>query len=242
MFLAGALVNTLAVLVGAGVGYLLPNIPERIKSTVMQGLSLAVILIGAEMALKDRGDTLIIILSLVIGALIGEWVNIEYWLDRLGKLADRFRGRGQAEHSLADAFVTGSLVFCVGSMAVVGAIQSGLDHNNTTLYAKSMLDFVTSTVFASTMGIGVALGAFPVLVYEGLIATIAYFAGNAINAPAVIACVSATGGLLIAALGLNLLGLRRIAVGNLLPSLVVAGVLKALAPGLTHALSGWVHV
>lgn len=239
MFLAGTFVNTLAILVGSGIGFLLPNIPERVKSTVMQGLSLTIILIGLGMALSDQRDVLVIILSMVIGALIGEWANIEHRLDQLGKFAAR-RTRAKApqgsETHVSDAFVTASLVFCVGSMAILGAIQSGFG-SNTTLYAKSMLDFVTATVFASTMGIGVALSAAPVLIYEGLIATIAYLAGNAINAPAVIACVTAVGGLLITAIGLNLLGIRKIAVGNLLPSMFVAAGLKVLAEPLGHVVA-----
>lgn len=245
MFLAGTFVNTLAILVGSGIGFLLPNIPERVKSTVMQGLSLTIILIGLGMALGDtnKQDVLIIILSMVIGALIGEWINIEHWLDQLGRTAAR-RTRARAPQGsdthVSDAFVTASLVFCVGSMAILGGIQSGLG-SNTTLYAKSMLDFVTATVFASTMGIGVALSAAPVLVYEGLIAAVAYFAGNAINAPAVITCVTAVGGLLIAAIGLNLLGIRKIAVGNLLPSVFVAAALKVLAGPTAHAVAYLLH-
>lgn len=241
MFLAGTLVNTFAILLGAGIGVLVPNIPERVKTTVMQGLSLTIIVIGLSMALSDTKDILIVILSLVLGALLGEWINIEGWLDRIGGWAERRSGKNSGSSSVSDAFVTASLVFCVGSMAVVGAIQSGLEGNNTTLYAKSMLDFVTSTVFTTTMGFGVALAAIPVLVYEGLIATISYFAGNALNAPAVIACMTAVGGILIAAIGLNLLGVRKIAVGNLLPSMFVAIGLKLIAPILTHYAVTLIH-
>lgn len=242
MFLAGTLVNTFAILLGAGIGVLVPTIPDRVKSTVMQGLSLTIIVIGLGMALKDSKDILIIIVSMVIGGLFGEWINIERGLDRVGKFAARKTRESSTGHSVSDAFVTASLVFCVGSMAILGAIQSGLQGSNTTLYLKSMLDFVTSTVFTTTMGIGVALAALPVLLYEGLIATVSYFAGSTLNAPAVIACMTATGGILIAAIGMNLLGVRKIAVGNLLPSMFVAAGLKALAGLLTHWVTVLLHV
>lgn len=205
----------------------------------MQGLSLAILLIGLGMALSDQKDIFIIILSMIIGALIGEAMNIEGGLERLGRLAaHRTSGSSEGSH-VAQAFVTASLVFCVGSMAIVGAIQSGLQGNNHTLYAKSMLDFTSATVFSSTMGIGVALSAVPVFIYEGFIATLSFYAGNILNAPAVIHCMTATGGLLIAAIGINLLGLRKLAVGNLLPAMFVAGAIKMMSPHvvqITHHL------
>lgn len=109
---------------------------------------------------------------------------------------------------------------------MVGAIQSGISGDNKTLYAKSLLDFFTSIVFSTTLGIGVAFAALPVFIYEGLIALISYFAGAALNSPQVISCMSATGGLLILAIGINLMEIKKIAVGNLLPSMIVAAFIK----------------
>jgi uncharacterized membrane protein YqgA involved in biofilm formation len=225
VFLLGTMVNAVAVLLGTAIGLVLPDIPERMKATIMQGLGLAVIFVGLGMALKDQNDILLVIISLVAGGLIGEWLDIEGWLHRLGQAvesrAKRFGG-GQT----AEAFVTSSLIFCVGSMSVVGAIQSGVSGQNSTLYAKSLLDFVTALVFSSTLGIGVALSVIPVFIYEGGIAIISHIAGAALNSPPVISCMTSAGGLLITAIGLNLLDVRRILVSNLLPAMFVAAILK----------------
>ncbi|KPV42520.1 hypothetical protein AN477_17265 [Alicyclobacillus ferrooxydans] len=232
----GTLVNGAAILIGTGLGLLMPKVPPRFHSTVMQGLSLAVLLIGLSMALGDTGDILIIIISLVIGALLGEWINIDGLLNRMGDWVQRKFVRSDTSRT-AEAFVTASLVFCVGSMAIVGAIQSGLTDVHRTLYAKSLLDFVSSTVFASTLGVGVVFSVLPVVLYEGGIATIAHLFGADLQNQAVISCMTATGGLLIAAIGINLLGLKKLAVGNLLPAMFVAALLKWWAPHLTTLLS-----
>jgi uncharacterized protein len=236
VYLLGTFVNCVAILIGTGIGLLLPNVPQRFHTTVMQGLSLTVLLIGFSMALGDSADILIIILSMVIGGLMGEWINIDGWLTRLGQC---LQGKAsQSDTSLvAEGFITASLVFCVGSMAIVGAIQSGLADANRTLYAKSLLDFVSATVFASTLGIGVVFAVIPVLLYEGGIATLAHLFGAGLQNPPIIGCMTATGGLLIAAIGINLLGLKKLAVGNLLPAMFVAAVLKWLAPHITGLIS-----
>ncbi|QQE78945.1 DUF554 domain-containing protein [Alicyclobacillus sp. SO9] len=225
MFLLGVLVDAGAIVAGAVIGLMLPAIPTHTKNTIMHGLALAVILIGLGFALADQKDILIIIISLVVGGVIGEWLDIEGWLLRAGHYLE-VRAKSWASGQMADAFVTASLIFCVGSLAVVGAIQSGMSGDNKTLYAKSLLDFFTSIVFATTMGIGVSFAAIPVVLYEGLIALAAYFAGAAINSPPIIACLTAVGGLLIVGIGFNLFEIRKIAVGNLLPALVVAVVIK----------------
>ncbi|MCL6631771.1 MAG: DUF554 domain-containing protein [Alicyclobacillus herbarius] len=225
MFLLGTVVNALAILFGTALGMVLPSIPDRMKSTILQGLGLAVILIGFSMALQDTNDILIIIFSLVAGGWLGEWMNIEGALHRLGQAVER-RTRHLGSGRTAEAFVTTSLIFCVGSMAVVGAIQSGVSNNNSTLYAKSLLDGFTALVFSSALGIGVILSVLPVLVYEGGIAILSHLGGAALNSPPVIQCMTAAGGLLIAAIGFNLLGIRKILVGNLLPAMFLAAVLK----------------
>lgn len=228
LFLAGTIVNAVAIIIGSGIGLFLPSIPERMKTTIMQGVALAVVLIGLGMALKDERDILLIIISLVAGGLLGEWWNIEGLLMKLGqKIESRAQTMGSGR--MAEAFVTASLIFCVGSMAVVGAIQSGIAGQNKTLYAKSLLDFFTSLVFTTTLGVGVAFAAVPVFLYEGAIALVSYFAGAALNSPPIIDCMSATGGLLIVAIGINLLGLKKIAVGNLLPAMLVAALVKWIA-------------
>lgn len=225
MFLTGTIVNAAAVVVGASVGLIRPQIRERTKSTILQGLSLAVILIGINMGLSDSSDILIVILSMVIGGLLGEWVDIEGGLLKFGQMVER-RTHKLSNGQFAEAFVASSLVFCVGAMTVVGAIQSGVKSSNTILFAKSLLDMFSALVFATTLGVGVVFSALVVFCYEGLIATVAYFAGAAIQNDAIIACMNATGGLLIIGIGINLMGLKKISVGNLLPAMFVAAALK----------------
>jgi uncharacterized protein len=212
----GTIVNAIAIVAGGLLGLLFRSgIPDRFKSTIMQGLSLAVILIGIKNALV--ADTLlVVIVSLALGSVIGELLRIEDRLEGLGRrLEKRFSNR---QDSVARGFVTTSLVFCVGSMAIVGALESGLTGNHQTLFAKSTLDGIASIIFASTMGIGVLFSAIPVFLFQGFITLTASFI-KPLLVPSVIAEMSSTGGLLITAIGLNLLGLIRIRVGNMLPAI-----------------------
>ncbi len=240
MFLAGTIINALSISCGAVIGLVLPQIPQRMRDTIMQAIALCVILIGLGMALKDSSDILIIIVSMVLGALIGETLNIEaklmnlgFWIER--KITRFYNG------PIAEAFVASSLLFCVGSMAIVGAIQSGTLDDHRTLFAKSILDMVSSVIFSSTLGFGVILSAIPVFIYEGLISFIAHLAGTSFVSPSVITCMSATGGLLIIGIGTNLFGLKKIAVGNLLPALVTAPVLKYFMPCLSNIWHHFIH-
>lgn len=229
MFLLGTIVNGVGILIGSLLGLLLPKVPPRFHETIMQGISLTVILIGLSMALSDSADILIIIISMALGGLLGTWLNIEGWLERMGEVAQKRLSRFGTS-PMTEGFVTASLVFVVGSMAIVGAIQDGLNGVHKTLFAKTLLDFVTSTVLASTLGFGVLLSCIPVVIYEGLIAIIAHVFGAHLQNPAVIACMTASGGLLITGIGINILGLKKIAVGNLLPSMFIAAILKWMAP------------
>jgi len=212
----GTIVNAVAIICGGLLGLLFrKGIPEGYKNTVMQGLGLAIVLIGLRNALKSD-DLLVIILSLAIGGVIGEFAGIEAGLERLGRrLESHFAGEKDA---VAKGFVTASLMFCVGSMAIVGSLESGLTGNHQTLFAKSTLDGIISIVFASTMGFGVLFSAVPVFVYQGVITLTATLI-KPLLVPAVINQMTATGGLLIAAIGLNVLGSARIRVGNLLPAI-----------------------
>lgn len=213
----GTLINVATILLGSLVGLLLRRgIPERLRNAVMQGLGLCVILIGVSGALKTA-DTMCVILSIVIGGLIGSAVNIEKRLDQLGQLADRKLGGGG---SFSKGFVTASLVFCVGAMAIVGALDSGLNGNHTTLIAKAALDGVSSIFFASALGPSVALSAVAVLVYQG---AISLFAGalQPLLTDAIITEMGAVGGLLIVGIGLNMIYDKRLSVGNLLPAIFI---------------------
>ena len=217
--MVGTLINTVAILVGTALGLLLrKGIPERLRETVVQGQGLCVILIGLSGALKT-GDTLCVIICMVAGALIGAAINIEKRLNDLGAFLERKVTRGTGETgSVAMGFVTASLLFCVGAMAIVGAMDSGLRGDHSTLIAKSALDGISAIFFASSLGIGVGLSAFAVLMYQGAIALLAMWIEPLLT-EAVITEMSAVGGLLIAGIGLNMIYDKHIPVGNLLPAI-----------------------
>ncbi len=211
----GTIVNTLAIVAGSLLGLLLKGgIPRKYNVTMMQAISLAVILVGLQMALKSN-QILIVIFSLAIGSVVGEFLSIEARLDALGRrLEARFAKNGQG---ISHGFVVASLVFCVGSMAIVGSLESGLTGNHQTLFAKSALDGIASIIFASTLGLGVLFSSLSVFVYQGLI-TITATMIKAFLTPEVIGQMSSVGGLLIVAIGINLLEIKKIHVGNMLPA------------------------
>ena len=215
----GTLINTVAILLGTAVGLLFRrSLNDRLKDTVVQGEGLCVILIGLSSALKT-GDTMCVIICIVAGGLIGSAVNIERRLNQLGGVLERRFAAGQQEGSLAKGFVSASLIYCVGAMAIVGAMDSGLRGDHSTLIAKSMLDGVTSIFLAGSMGAGVGLSAFAVLVYQGLIAILAGWLEPLLTAR-IIAEMGAVGGLLIAGIGLNMVYEKQhIPVGNMLPAI-----------------------
>ncbi|MEZ4527307.1 MAG: DUF554 domain-containing protein [Desulfobacterales bacterium] len=214
----GTFVNTLAIIAGSLVGLILKGgIPQRYMETVMQSIGLAVMLIGLKGALNCN-DLLLVIFSLAIGSVIGEMIDIEAWLERLGQwLENRFSRTGSG---IAKGFVAASLLFCVGSMAIVGSMESGLTGNHQTLFAKSVLDGVSSVIFASSLGLGVMFSAASVFLYQGFI-TLAASVIKPFLIPEVIAQMSAVGGLLIMAIGINILEIRKIKVGNMLPAIFV---------------------
>jgi len=214
----GTVVNTLSIIIGSLIGLLFrKGIPQKYNVSVIHAIGLAVILVGLRSAFKSD-DLLLIIFSLAIGSVIGELLRIEDHLEDLGQwLENRLSGVGDG---ISRGFVTASLVYCVGSMAIVGAMESGLTGNHQTLYAKSVLDGITSIIFASTFGIGVLFSAVSVFVYQGLI-TIAAAGLKQVLVTAVINQMSAVGGLLIMAIGINLLDIQKLKVGNMLPAIVV---------------------
>ena len=218
----GTLINVAAILVGAALGLVLRRgMKPRVSQTVMQGVGLSVVLIGLSGALETE-NTLLVILSMVLGGVAGSLLDIQARMDRLGQWAQRRRARGGdgADNTFAQGFVTASLVFCVGAMAVVGALDSGIRGDHSTLIAKSALDGVAAAVFASSMGVGVMLSAVPVLVYQGLIALLGTVVAPLLS-DSVITEMSAVGGLLIAAIGLNMVLDKDIKVANLLPAILV---------------------
>lgn len=220
----GTIVNTSAIIIGGLFGVILKgNVPEKVEKTVMQGLSLAVMLIGLKMAfsLEGTNSTILVIFSLVIGGIIGEIIDIEKRLNNIGKLLQNKFGD---DEFFVQGFVQSSLIYCVGAMAIMGAIQDGLNNNPSLLFTKSLLDGTSSIAFAATYGMGVVFSALPVFIYQGMITYLASYAQQILT-ESMIMGLTATGGLLIFAIGLNIIKIVEIKIGNLLPALFVAIIL-----------------
>lgn len=223
--MTGTIVNAAAIaaggMLGASAGRLLKDGTQK---TVMHALGLSVTLLGVKMA-WSTSEMLLVIGSLVIGGVIGEALRIEDRLVTLGERLEHLAGRGQGD--FARGFVRATLLYCVGAMAITGALEDGLGGNPSILYAKAVLDGVSAIIFATTMGLGVAFSSLPVLIYQGAITVAAGSLGSVLS-PDMINEISATGGILVIGIGLNILELTRIRVGNLLPSVAVVPVLLYL--------------
>ncbi|RAU96531.1 DUF554 domain-containing protein [Paenibacillus sp. YN15] len=229
MVLWGTLVNTFAIILGGIMGLALPKLSQGIKATVMQGLGLAVAVQGVTMALKTN-NLLIVIGSLVIGGVLGELLKVEQGLEKLGVQLEGFVG-SRAKGKVAAGFVSTTLIYCVGAMAILGSIDSGVRLNHDMLYTKSMLDGFSAIIFASTLGVGVLFSSLPVLLYQGAIALSATLITSLISPgmlEAITAELTSVGGILIIGIGLNILEIKKINVANLLPSVVVAALLVPL--------------
>ena len=219
----GNYVNTIAIIVGTILGLLIhKGLKEDYKDTMMQAIGLSVLFIGAATALNGlldpESEAILFIISLVIGGVVGEMLGLDSALNRLGQFLQNRVGRG--DHNVARGFVTASLIFCVGTMAIIGSLESGLRGNYDMLFAKSILDGVTSMILATTLGIGVAFSAAAVFIYQGAIIV---FAGTLepILTIQVIREISIIGGILIFAIGLNMLEIIKVRTVNLLPAVLV---------------------
>ncbi|MCP3900051.1 MAG: DUF554 domain-containing protein [Desulfobacteraceae bacterium] len=214
----GTFVNVAAIIAGSLVGLIFKGgIPDKYNKTIMQALSLGVILVGLKSAFKCD-DFILIVISLALGSLIGEMCKIECRLENTGDwLEKKF---SKKEGGFAAGFVTTTLLFCIGAMAIVGSLESGLTGNHTTLFAKSTIDGIAAIIFSSTMGPGVLLSAVSVLIYQGTITLAAVYI-KPFLVPEVIAQMSSIGGLLIVGIGINMLGAARVKVGNMLPAVFI---------------------
>lgn len=218
VILLGTIVNVAAIVLGAFLGiFLRKGIKEQYKNTIMDGIGLCVLVIGI-MGAIETDNIILVIGSMVLGSLIGEKINIDSRLERLGTNMEKRFGKGDSNFS--KGFITSSLVYCVGAMAIVGSLESGLTGNHETLFAKSMLDGITAIIFASTLGIGVAFSVIPLFIYQGSITMLASFVKDFLT-PEVINEMSAVGGILIMAIGVNILGLKKLNVANMLPAIFV---------------------
>jgi uncharacterized membrane protein YqgA involved in biofilm formation len=244
----GTFINVVAVVVGTGAGVLVGHrLPERTRTTVTDALGLVTIVIGA-LNLAALGDdafgqavggdwTLLVVLgSLVIGGIVGSGLNLERRVETMGGSLQRRLTRGRSDDAarrrFIEGFVTASLLFCIGPLALLGALSDGLGTGIDQLVLKSALDLFAAMAFASTLGWGVALAALPVAVLQGGVTIIGATIGTFLS-DAQIAAITATGGVLLAGLGARLLRVRQVAVADLLPALVVAPVLTAVVDALT---------
>ena len=219
--LVGTLVNTATVIAGSLIGMLLGNIlPERLRDTVMKGLGLCTIFIGIT-GMMGGSNSLITIISIAVGAIIGELCDLDGHLNHFAEgLEKKFQKNKSGGPSLAEGFVTASLVFCVGAMTIVGALNDGLTGNHEMLFTKATLDFVSSMIFASSLGIGVLLAASAVFVIEGGIACLASLVAPLLQQnAATIPEMAIVGSVLIVGLGLNLIGVTKLKVMNYVPAI-----------------------
>jgi uncharacterized membrane protein YqgA involved in biofilm formation len=233
----GTIINTVAVVMGGTLGTLLgARLSERIRETVMHGLGLVVLILGVQLSFETTG-ILIVLGSILLGGILGELLQIEDRLNGIGRWLEKKTTRnrtnapGAGSSRFSQAFLTSSLVFCVGPMAILGSFQDGLDGKYETLAIKSALDFFAAMAFASTMGPGVISSALTVLAYQGALTLGARWASVLLTDP-MIAEMTATGGVLMLAIGLGLLEIRRIRTGNLLPALAVAPIIVAIVAWL----------
>ena len=218
MILLGSLVNGGAIVVGSAAGLLFRKVlPERMRETLLHATSLCSLGIAIPGLMGNSGNALVPILALVLGTLIGEILNIDGAMTRLG---DRLQKRLAGHGSVTEGFVTASLVFAIGAMAVMGALQGGLQHQHSILYAKSIIDGVASIVFAGTLGIGVAFSGITVLAAEGSMALLSSLIAPYLS-DMVVSQITFTGSLLILAISFNVMGITKIKVLNMVPALIL---------------------
>lgn len=228
----GTIVNSISIVLGCIIGIIVKGrLSEKISTTVMNGLALCVIYIGIEGAFKGE-NTLLTIVCIALGALLGEIIDIDKWLNKLGDYLEvKFNKDKEKEAvSISEGFVSASLLFCVGAMAIVSSLQSGLSVNHETLFAKSILDGVSAIIFTSTLGIGVLFSAVSVFLYQGIITILSSSLSGILSTP-VINSMTAIGSLLIIGLGLNMLKVTNIKVANLLIAVflpILAGMINII--------------
>ena len=219
----GPVVNAIVIIIFALTGaFLIKGIPDRFEEILKKAIGLAIVFVGIKGAFENE-NMLLLILSMVFGAIIGEFINIDRWMNRLGQWAEKklnIKENTDSKRSFSKGFVSASILFCTGSMAIVGSMQSGLLGNHQILYAKSVLDGSISLVFGASLGIGVAFSALPVLLYQGAIA-LASMAIRDFLTPQIISEMSAVGSLIVAGIGFNFLGVKEIKVANLIPAMFI---------------------
>lgn len=214
----GTIVNTLAILAGCAIGLLLKRgINEKVTDAIMKGISLCVIYIGID-GMLEGSKTLAVIIAMALGAAIGTLLDLNGKMEKLGKMIEGRISNGVA--GIAQGFVTASLIYCVGAMAVVGSLQSGLNGDHSMLYTKALLDGISAMVLTASLGAGVGLSAASVFVYQGALTLLAGLIAPVLS-DAVVAEMTCVGSILIAALGLNMLGVVKLKVMDYVPAIFI---------------------
>lgn len=214
--LLGTIVNAGAIILGSLVGLLAKKaIPQRMGDLIMTAIPIVVMVLGIQFSIASA-NILIVIVSLVIGAIVGEWIDIDKKLDNFGKsVQSKLKGK---DSNFSVAFVSTTLIYCVGSMAILGSIESGINNHHTILYTKALMDGISAIFFASTLGAGVIFSSISVLLYQGILTILAGYVAPYLSA-AVVTEMSATGGILLIALAFTILGIKKIKVANMLPAI-----------------------
>lgn len=235
MIFLGSIANAGAILIGSLLGLASKRgLGKKAGDTIIIALACVTMILGIGYSLKSE-NTLIVIFSLVLGVIVGELLDIENKLEILGKNIEQklhARSKGKPGKSIAEGFVTASLLFCVGSMAVMGSLESGINGNHEILYTKAVMDGVISIIFASSLGMGVAFSAASVFIYQGAITLLSNYIAPFLGSN-VVTEMSATGGILLICLALNIMEIKKIRVANMLPAMffpiLIMGIMKALS-------------
>lgn len=219
ILLSGAVINFILVVLGALVGlFFKKGIPQKIKNALVTGMGLCVLLIGIDGMLNNDTNILIIIISIALGVIIGELLDIDGFINKISLKLEKFINRKNGNAKIAEGFVSATLLFCIGAMTIVGSIESGINGNNSTLYSKAVIDCISAIPLASTFGLGVLLSCLPVLIIEGGLTLLAVVV-SPILTQEIILHMSVTGSILITALALNMLGITKIKVMNFVPAI-----------------------
>lgn len=223
----GAIVNAICIVVGAGFGLVIhKGLSQRFHDILMKGMSLCVVVIGIQGAMQAT-DTMLLILSLIFGSLIGEGLNIEKAMEDLSYKIEKRLVENPEESQFAQGFLSAIMIFCVGAMAIVGSLQSGLLSDHSMLYSKGIIDGIVAVLLASTNGVGVLFSAIAVLIYEGSMTLLAGILGTYLS-ESIISAMSSTGSVLLIALGLNMLDISKFKVMNYIPAVFLPILLLPL--------------
>lgn len=216
----GVITNTVTVLIGSSIGLLLKKgISKRVSDAVMVAIGLCTVYIAIDGALQGS-NTIVLIISMVFGTIIGTLIDIDDKINRVGNFIEKKMKREGENTTIAEGFMTGSLLFCVGAMTIVGSLNSGLSGDNELIFTKSILDLIYSCMLASTLGIGVAFAAIFVFVFQGSLVMLAGLLQNVLTDPEIVAEITCAGSIMILGLGLNILGISKFKIANMLPAIL----------------------